>query len=356
MTHTQRTDGQLPSCAVVVVNWNGAGFLFECLDSLRGTLPPGIEVIVVDNASSDGSPEEVRRRYPEVVLVQHTTNRGFAAGVNSGLRATAAEVVLLLNNDAVALPGWFEAMVAPLRAVGGSDVGAVTGRVLLDGSFVPNIGTPRPGDLVGAGGALWTRVEDSAATHAIRLLNSTGNEITMSGNGRDRDWLMEDDGLPAPMDVFGFNGGCAALRRAAVEDVGQFDESYFLYYEDTEMSWRLRRRGWRVVHAPDAVTVHRHGASAGTASRVFHVENTCNRLRTVVRHGPWNMVARAWVRSLARAVLGGSAWQLVGVTRALTRASSDIRLRRAIDRAATVPRSVVAGLAVPDGGARRLRQ
>lgn len=333
------------TAAVVVVNWNGAAVLPSCLDSLRATLPGDVVVVVSDNASTDGSRELVRHGHPGVVLVENATNGGFSAGVNAGVAATDADVVLLLNNDAVATPGWFEAMTTPLRD--DPRVGAVTGRVELDGWFAP---TPpgEPGDLVGADGRAWSRVGPDAPG-ARRLLNSTGNEVTASGNGRDRDWLRPADAPVAPAQVFGFNGGCAALRRAALDDVGALDESYFLYYEDTELSWRLRRRGWRVVHAPDAVTVHRHGASAGPRSRVFVVQNTGNRLRTALRHGPWSMVLRAWLHALGRLVRPGRGTQLAGIALALRHLPGDLRVRRRTDRTARVPRAVVAALAVPDG-------
>lgn len=334
-----------PACAVVVVNWNGRDVLPACLASLDRVLPGGVPVVLVDNASTDGS-QGAAREHPRTQVVRRTTNGGFAVAVNDGIRATDAQIVLLVNNDAVVEPGWLEAMVAPLVAEGGSDIGAVTGRVLLDGRYVRADDLPRPGDLADASGMRWRRVTgDEVGT---RRINSTGNEVTRSGNGRDRDWLREDDGIPAAVDVFGFNGGAVALRRAAIDDVGGLEESFFLYYEDTELSWRLRRRGWRVAHAHDAITVHRHAASAGTASRLFRVENASNRLRTALRHAPWPVVARAWVRSLGRVVRGGGAWQLAGIIRALRSVPTDLHRRRAVDRTATVRRSDVAAWAVPD--------
>ena len=119
-----------PTAAVVVVNWNGADVLEPCLASLRPAVAAGAEVVVVDNASTDGSPDLVARVLPGARLVRRATNDGFAAGVTAGVAATAADVVLLLNNDAVAAPGWLAAMLAPFSGPGADDLGAVTGRVL----------------------------------------------------------------------------------------------------------------------------------------------------------------------------------------------------------------------------------
>lgn len=345
--------------AVVVVNWNGADVLGPCLASLRGALAAGTEVVVVDNASTDGSPDLVPDVLPGATLVRRDRNDGFAAGVNAGVAATSADVILLLNNDAVASPGWVAAMVAPFvaeqaddadGAAGATRLGAVTGRVLLADALAPAPQDAAPATaLRDHAGRPWVRVA-ADAPGARRLVNSTGNEVTRSGNGRDRGWLTPADGPPADPEVFGFNGGCAALRRTALDDIGGLDESLFMYYEDTDASWRLRRRGWRVEHAPDAVTEHRHAASSGTASEFFAVHNVRNRLVVALRHAPWPVVVRAYGRTAVRAVLGPHrGWWLRALGGALRRLPADLRTRRAVDRSARVPRRDVARLLVADG-------
>lgn len=339
----------LMSAVVVVVNWNGADVLPGCLASLAPAVAQGVQVVVVDNASTDGSADMVSQVLPAARVVRRARNDGFAAGVNAGVRACSADVVLLLNNDAVAGPGWVTAMTDPFTRPGAHDLAAVTGRVLLEGQLASAPAGPTPPTaLRDHAGRAWVRVgaDDPAAS---RRVNSTGNEVTRSGNGRDRDWLAPVDAPPAPRDVFGFNGGSAALRRSAWEDVAGLDESLFMYYEDTDASWRLRRRGWRVEHAPDAATVHRHAASSGTASEFFQVHNVRNRLVVALRHAPWSVVARAYARTVARLVLGPhrARW-LRGLAGALARVPSDLRTRRQVDRSARVPRDVVARYLVPD--------
>ena len=179
-------------------------------------------------------------------------------------------------------------------------------------------------------------------------------EAPRAGNGRDRDWLAPADGAPAAADVFGFNGGSAALSRTAIADVGPLEESLFMYYEDTELSWRLRRRGWGVQHVPAARTVHDHAASSGTSSDFFLDHNEQNRLLVALVHAPVTVVLRALVRAVARCLLGPArrrrARVLLGVLR---RTGWALRRRREVDRAATVPRAVPAALLVPDAAVAR---
>ncbi len=332
--------------SVVVVTWNGLALTRRCLDALRQQeLDADLELVVVDNGSQDGTVAALAGER-DVLLVALPENRGFAGGVNAGVRAATGEVLVLINNDAVAEPTFVARLVAPFADPGSERLGATTGRVVLSGSFAP--AGPGQAALVGHDGTRWARVPDG-----VRLLNSTGNEVTRSGNGRDRGWLRPADAPAAPGQVFGFNGGCAALRRAALEDVGPLEESFFMYYEDTELSWRLRRRGWEVRHVPDAVTVHDHAASSGTSSAFFLDHNERNRVLVALVHAPWPVVARAAGRTAVRAVLGPDRRRRLRVVGSvLARAPWALRRRRAMDRSARVPRSVPAALLVADGGDR----
>lgn len=331
---------------VVVVTWNGLELTRRCLESLRAQqVADGTELqlVVVDNGSSDGTVAALRDD-PDLRLIALPENRGFGGGVNAALRATTGDVVVLLNNDAVAAPDFVARLVEPFTA-GAAHLGATTGLVLLSGEFVPAADTTAPA-LVGHDGHRWTRTTNDG----VRLINSTGNQVTRSGNGRDRDWLRPAGTLAAPAEVFGFNGGCAALSRAALEDVGPFTEPLFMYYEDTELSWRLRRRGWDVRHVPDAVTVHDHAASSGTSSAFFLDHNERNRLLVALIHAPWPVVVRALARTAVRVVLGPERKRrlhIVGVV--LARLPWALRRRHEVDRTATVQRRTVAALLVPDG-------
>jgi N-acetylglucosaminyl-diphospho-decaprenol L-rhamnosyltransferase len=290
---------------VVVVNFNGGAFVLECIESLAQQKTPGIavEVVVVDNASTDGSDREIAQFYPDVRIVRSPKNIGFAGGVNLGIANSTGDVIVLINNDAVAAPGFISAIVAPLLTEGNERVAAVTARILLSGRFIPAPGSPTA--YVSASGQRWERVARNATPGSgIALINSTGNQVSRSGNGRDRSWLDTTDEENSPVEVFGFSGGGAAVRRAALEKVGHFDERLFMYYEDTDLAWRLRRAGWTVQYAHDATVWHRHAASSGIRSPFFLRHNVRNRILVTARNGTLRMLVLAVARtggSLAKA-------------------------------------------------------
>lgn len=277
---------------IVVVTWNGAHLLPACLDSLRRQAAPGweLETVVVDNASTDGTEALLRTRYPDVTVLEAPTNLGFAGGMALATRGYAGDAVVLLNNDATFDDGAVAALLAALDGTGPARVGAATATVLLEGRYVRR-----------DSGDGWRPA--AAGEDGVVLLNSTGNVVGRDGSGGDRDWLVPSGDECAATTVFGFHGGAAALRWAAAEAVGGFDAELFLYYEDTDLSWRLRARGWDVVHVPQAVARHRHGASSDPDSPLFRYYNTRNWLIVTTRHAPIGVVALAWLRAAAGLVL-----------------------------------------------------
>lgn len=319
----------------VVVSWNGAHLLPSCLASLEEqTVRDRLEVVVVDNGSTDGTGELVARDHPGVRVIRSPRNLGFAGGAELGMRDAPGHVVLL-NNDARFERDGVERMLEALEA--DERAGAVTAKILL-------------ADAAGA---------------EPRYVNSTGNVVTTWGAGGDRDWMRPRGTESTQRAVFGFCGGAALLRREALEVVGGFDPWLFLYYEDTDLSWRMRAAGWEVVHEPRAVAVHQHAASSGTDSPLFRYHNTRNSLVVVTRHAPVPVVLRSVVRQLA-----GTARALVRegwgspLARARLRAVRDyvrrlprtISERRGTWRGANVDRATVARLlvrsAAPGGGPR----
>jgi GT2 family glycosyltransferase len=339
-----------PTTSVVVVNWNGGDLLQECLQSLVDDVGSraDVELVVVDNASEDGSAELAETSFADARVLRRAVNGGFAAGVNDGVRATTGEFVVLVNNDARVEKGFLEAIVAPMRGPGGERVAAVTGRVELEGRYRPVGASDGPeAGLVGHDGERWVRAAEGE--DGVRLLNSTGGLMTRSGNGRDRNWLAPVDSPPGELEVFGFNGGCAALRRQALDEVGLMDETLFMYYEDTELAWRLRRAGWRIVHAPAARTRHQHAASSGTATAFFQIHNARNRLLVTATHAPWPVFLRALARTCWRLAAGPHRDRTARALReALPKMSGALARRRATDRVATVPRREVARWLVED--------
>ena len=250
-----------PGVSVVVVTWQGAHLLPECLDSLAAQTVAH-EVLVVDNASTDAT-AEVLLGYPGVRVLRTERNLGFAGGADLGLRAAGTEFVALLNNDAVAEPTWLAELLAEITVH--PRVAAVTSLLLLAGTDPP-------------------------------VVNNAGVVVLPSLYGADRAAGADPATVAEPAEVFGFSGGAALLRRSAALSVGGFPVPFFLYYEDTDLSWRLRLAGWSIRYRPTAVVRHRHAATSDRGSRMFSFYNERNRLLTVARCAPPAAAAAAWGR------------------------------------------------------------
>lgn len=247
----------------MVVTWQGAHLLGPCLGSLRRQAIDH-DVLVVDNASTDET-ADVLAGFPEARVLRSPRNVGFAGGVALALAATDAELVALLNNDAEAEPGWLAALVDDLTAH--PEAAAVTSRMLL------------------------------AGTRPVRV-NNTGVVLRTDCYGVDRGLGDDPAAWDGPGEVFGFSGGAALLRREAVQAVGGFPAPFFLYYEDTDTSWRLRLAGWTIRYQPMAVVHHRHAATSDTASRSFAFHNERNRLLMLARCAPLGQCGYWWARYL----------------------------------------------------------
>jgi GT2 family glycosyltransferase len=219
---------------------------------------------VVDNASTDGTAAFLAAEHPEATVVTTPENLGFAGGVQAGLDAVETPYAALLNNDAEADPGWLDALVAHLEAH--PEAAAVTSRMVL---------ADRPD-----------------------VLNNTGVVLLPGGYGTDRGYGDPESAYPRPDEVFGFSGGAAALRMSAVREIGGFARRFFLYYEDTDLSWRLRLAGWTIRYEPAAVVRHQHSATVDQQSESFAFHNERNRLLTLVRCAPAGSALRATARFL----------------------------------------------------------
>lgn len=260
----QESGAREANVTVVVVTWQGGALLPACLESLRRQTAPHA-VLVVDNGSTDGTEQLLAERFPEVTVVQTGANLGFAGGAQAGLDAVRTPYVALLNNDAVAEPGWLAALVGAADAH--PDAAAVTSRMLLQDTDPP-------------------------------LLNNTGVVLTDTDYGADRD-LRAGAGTRTEADsVFGFSGGAALLRLDAVRAVGGLPTRFFLYYEDTDLSWRLRLAGWDIRYEPTAVVHHAHSATVDQTSDRFAFFNERNRLLMLTRCAPAARVVRALLRFL----------------------------------------------------------
>lgn len=224
------------TCAVVLVCWNNKAYLGPCLDSLYGTgMRHAVEVVVVDNGSTDGSQEMLRQDYPQVRIVQNAGNVGLGKASNQGIECTTAPYILLLNNDTIVNGPSLDRMIDLMAQT--PDAGAVGGTILNeDGSFQSgrnDFPTLVEEFLIATriGEKLWP---------AYPSKKGTGKGITVV------DWI---------------SSAILLVRRAALDKVGLLDESYFIYGDEADIQYRLYRGGWKVYLIEDATTIHFGGRS-----------------------------------------------------------------------------------------------
>ena len=367
---------------LVVLNYNGGELTLRCLEHLQRLDWPAdrLEIVCIDNGSTDGSAESIARAFPDVDLRRQSTNRGFPANNLAMGDLDEVRFVGLINNDAFVESDWLRPMVEALDADRG--LGAVSSKLVLaprfaSVSFATPVFDPGPGDgrelgvmvrsvLVEGvdvsrdahlGDSGWgresdrigsfewsrpdamlrlpapesdggfsaviefdtrvrtvvtidsgdgprevslpigrTRIPVTVTTERFDVLNNVGSIVFEDGAGADRGWLEIDRGqLDAPVDVFAWCGGSVLFRPEYLEDVGTFDEHFFLYYEDTDLSWRGRARGWRYRTVPTSVARHVHAASTGEGSSTFTHYVERNRLVMLAKNAPLRLAAaQAW--------------------------------------------------------------
>jgi len=237
--------------SVVVVNFNGKKFLDDCLSSLDHQTFRNFEIILVDNGSSDASVAFARERYPDVKIVDNGANLGFAGGTNSGIRVANGEYIFTLNNDTIADPHMLEEIIRPMQM--DSSVGVCGSKMLLQDGRI----------------------------------NSTAICISRSGAAWDRGMEEVDKGqYDKQEEVFGACAGAALYRRSMLDEIGLFDEDFFLYTEDVDLAFRSRLAGWRCMYVPSARVVHIHGGTAGPGSETAVYFLNRNLLWYIIKNFP----------------------------------------------------------------------
>ncbi len=227
--------------AVVVVNYESGPVVVRCVE---GWLSEGVsELVVVDNGSVDGSLDEIRRRFPEVGVVVPGRNLGYGAAANRGMAATSSELVLVSNPDLEVRPGAVAVLVA---ALAGEPRCGLVGPLIRTSTGDRYPSARRFPSLVDAAGhaLLGIFAPDNRFTRSYQQAQLAGAEPSLSVV----DWV---------------SGACFMTRRSAFEQVGGFDEAYFMYAEEVDLCWRLGRSGWQVAYAPAAEVTHLQGVSTG---------------------------------------------------------------------------------------------
>ena len=208
--------------SVIIVNYNGRPHLERCLTSLRESQTEGYEIILIDNASTDDSVAYVAQTFPEVHILSSPVNGGFGQGNNAGVCQTQSRYLIFLNPDTEVTPGWATALIAALEA--NPQVGLVTSKILL-------MQTPKQ-------------------------INTCGNVIHTTGLTLCRGMGMPRQHYARHETVNAISGAAFAMRRELFEALGGFDEIFFLYMEDTDLSLRARLAGYQCLYVPDSVVYH----------------------------------------------------------------------------------------------------
>jgi len=255
-----------PILSVIVVSYRKGELLERCLLSAQAALRQvegATELILVLNGASPGERYISEELAASVGVVYEPENIGFAPAVGEGIRRSKSEWIALLNDDATIEPQAFARMLAAGSSA--TDIGSVAAQM-----------------------RFFDRRE---------MLNSAGIEVDKLGIAYDR---LLGEPLSAsesePVEVFGASGGAAIYRRAMLDEIGGFDESFFAYLEDVDVAWRARMRGWRCLYVPDAVVVHQHSATLGHGSSRKYFLVGRNRVRLLAknastaqlrRYAPW---------------------------------------------------------------------
>ncbi|MBI5468711.1 MAG: glycosyltransferase family 2 protein [Deltaproteobacteria bacterium] len=243
---------------VIVLNWNGYQDTIECVESLKGVDYPGLEIIIIENGSTDGSEEMIRKRFPELTVIQTGVNLGFAGGSNAGLRhalSSGADYMVLLNNDTTVDPSFVKELV---RAAQTDE------RIGLLSSKVYFYGAPEVLWYAGGGFNPWL------------------------GWGRMRGYGRRDDGQFDAVEETDRAGGCSLmLTRRFCEKVGLFDEEYFCYCEDLDLGIRAKRAGFKVMYVPSSKVWHKESKSTGGSTAAVSLYYTVrNTLKCVDKNNP----------------------------------------------------------------------
>jgi hypothetical protein len=297
--------------SVVIPNLDGVELLGPCLEAVGAQTADGVETIVVDNGSRDGSTAFVRERFPQTRVLELGENRGFAAGMNAGIAAAEAPLVAFLNNDAEPAPSWLEELERCLERH--PRAAAATAKLVRSGD---------PGTLDGAG--------DGLTPSFLPFVRGHG--------------LPDDGAFGEEVEVFGASGTASLWRAETLRELGGFDERFFAYYEDVDLSFRARLRGYECWYAPRAVAEHRRGATARADLR-FTLHNPArNRWYFLLKDAPVGLLLRHPLGLFAgeafwwlRATRSRSPWTLARAYGEVARELRPLlRERRRLQRSRTV--------------------
>jgi GT2 family glycosyltransferase len=254
---------QMPTVSVVVLSWNSEEFLSSCIEAVLNQTYPMVELVVMDNHSSDHSVAMVKQQYPQIRIIENGVNLGFAKAHNKGIRETTGKYYLPLNPDVILSATFIDEMVDALEKEDDS-VGSASGRVYFS-------------DHQGKG---------------TQVIYTTGHLLTRNRKPSNRGYKQVDNGQYDQQDyIFGVNGACPLFCRVMLEDVaidGQpFDETFFLYGDDYDLGWRAQLFGWKAIYVPQAVAYHVGKGSGGLNMPHIQFQYARNRYIEIYKNDLW---------------------------------------------------------------------
>ncbi len=244
--------------SIVIPNWNGRKFLIPCLESILAQSYKQFEIIVVDNGSQDGSCELLSKKYPQVKLIALEHNTGFSVAVNKGINVSQGNFIALINNDTKANVHWLEKMVEALT--NNIEIGSVACKML-------SMDNPK-------------------------LIDGAGDGLRRGGlPGRIGHGQIDFGQFDKERYVLGACGGAVVYRKAMLDDIGLFDEDFFAYLEDVDLSLRAQSAGYRCLYVPDAIMYHLGCGTTGSGYSKLVVRLSCrNNINMIVKNIPGDLL------------------------------------------------------------------
>jgi GT2 family glycosyltransferase len=273
------TDQILPRLSVIIVTFNSRDHIDVCLGSILEHMPAiDHDIVVVDNASEDGTAAAIRARWSDVRLIDAGANLGFARANNLGIKQTLGSLILLLNPDTIVSAGAIYRLIAALDA---RPDAAIAGPRLVNGNGRAELSF----------GAMMSPLAELRQKTLVR-----GSDRGVGAITAYVEWLTRH-----PRDVDWVSGACMLIRRADAEAVGLMDERYFMYVEDVDFCAAVRARGRRVLFAPDAEIVHVRGQSRATASAASQQAYRRSQMAFYDKHHPgWARALRLYLKLSGR--------------------------------------------------------
>lgn len=224
-----------PMVSIISINFNQPDVTAEMIESVRKITYPNVEVIIVDNASTKGNVDELKNKYPEIILIKSKENLGFAGGNNLGIKKCKGEYILLLNNDTEVDPGFLEPMIAKFQ--NNPEIGAISPKIYFH--------------------------------HTPGMLQFTGISEISKYTTRSTGWgygKMDEGQFDEDKETFFAHGAAMMVPRKVIKNVGLMAEIYFLYYEEMDWGQRIRNAGYKIFYVHNAVIYHKESVSTGKES------------------------------------------------------------------------------------------